>query len=85
MKSDGLMDSHGGGRIEEWRSSDEGKTWQQERDLTPTASKFAGWRFNNVQPVTKPGGEIVPGMLLFYGWGDPYSPQAKAFLIDGTH
>jgi hypothetical protein len=48
-------------------------------------SKFSGWRFNNVQPVTKPGGEIVPGMLLFYGWGDSYSPQAKAFLIDEMH
>ena len=84
LESDGLMDSHGGGRIEEWCSSDQGETWQRERDLTPTVSKFSGWRFNNVQPVTKPGGEIVPGMLLFYGWGDPYSPQAKAFLIDET-
>ena len=84
LESDGLMDSHGGGRIEEWRSSDRGMTWQCERDLTPTASDFSGWRFNNLQPVTKPGGEIVPGMLLFYGWGDPYSPQAKAFLIDET-
>ena len=84
LDSDGLMDSHGGGRIEEWRSSDRGKTWQRVRDLTPSAPKFAGWRYNNVQPVTKPGGEIVPGMLLFYGWGDPDSPEARAFLIDET-
>tara|TARA_R110002096_G_scaffold74283_20_gene176140 strand:- start:853 stop:1068 length:216 start_codon:yes stop_codon:yes gene_type:complete len=61
---------------------DKGKTWQQIRDLTPSGSQFSGWRFNNVQPVTKPGGEIVPGMLLFYGWGERDSPQARAFLID---
>lgn len=82
LESDGLMDSHGGGRIEEWNSTDRGKTWQRIRDLTPGDPQFSGWRFNNVQPVTKPGGEIVPGMLLFYGWGDPDSPQACAFLID---
>ncbi len=84
LDSTGYMDTHGGGRIEEWSSEDNGKTWQRLRDLTPTGENFSGWRYNNVQPVTKPGGEIVPGMLLYYGWGDPDSPEARAFLIDET-
>jgi hypothetical protein len=84
LDSPGYMDSHGGGRIEEWSSLDDGKTWKALRDLTPTGKEYSGWRYNNVQPVTKPGGEIVPGMLLFYGWGDIDSPEARAFLIDET-
>ena len=82
LDSPGYMDSHGGGRIEEWASKDEGRSWKRLRDLTPTGKKYAGWRYNNVQPVTKPGGEIVSGMLLFYGWGDLDSPEGRAFLID---
>ena len=75
------MDKHGGGRIEEWISSDRGNTWQKKRDLTPDKSKYPGWKFNNIQPVTKSDGSVVDGMLLFYGWKDKYAPEAKAFLL----
>jgi len=80
--SPGYMDKHGGGRVEEWVSTDKGDTWKKARDLTPADPKYAGWRFNNVQPVRKPGGEIVDGLLIFYGWGSLDDPEAKAFLID---
>lgn len=82
LKTDGYMDKHGGGRIEEWISSNKGKTWKKARDLTPGRTDYPGWRFNNIQPVRRPGGEIVDGMLLFYGWGDQNAPEARAFLLD---
>ncbi len=82
LSSDQYMDKHGGGRMEEWISSDQGSTWTKIRDLTPDSSKYPGWRYNNVQPVRRPGGQIVNGMLLFYGWGDPEASGARAFLID---
>jgi hypothetical protein len=77
----GYMDKHGGGSIEEWTSSDKGNTWKRKRDLTPDKSKYPGWKFNNVQPVTRPNGRIVDGMLLFYGWKDINAPEARAFLL----
>jgi hypothetical protein len=40
-----------------------------------------GWRFNNVQPVVRPDGSTVDGMLLFYGWKDKDAPEARAFLL----
>ncbi len=51
------------------------------RDLTPDKSKYPGWRYNNIQPVTRPDGSIVDGMLLFYGWKDRNAPEARAFLL----
>ena len=81
LHSKGYMDKHGGGDIEEWTSADQGKTWKKARDLTPDGSKYAGWRFNNVQPVTRPDGSFVEGMLLFYGWKDCNAPTAQAFLL----
>lgn len=80
----GYMDRHGGGRIEEWVSDDEGSRWQKQRDVSPTSPKYAGWRFNNVQPVVRPDGSAVDGMLLFYGWKDENAPEATAFLMDET-
>ncbi len=77
----GYMDRHGGGRIEEWISGDGGDTWAKRRVVSPVSSEYAGWRFNNVQPVVRPDGSIVEGMLLFYGWSDPDSPDAVAFLL----
>jgi hypothetical protein len=82
LKTEGYMDKHGGGRIEEWISSNKGTTWERARDLTPANTHYPGWRFNNIQPVRRPGGEIVDGMLLFYGWGDKNAPEARAFLLD---
>ena len=78
----GIMDSHGGGRIEHWVSNDKGNTWSQHRDITPDPARYPGWRFNNVQPVLRPDSSAVDGMLLFYGWPDPVSPVGVAFLLD---
>jgi hypothetical protein len=75
------MDGYGGGAVEEWISRDKGDTWKKQRDLTPDESQYPGWQYNNVQPVTRPNGSAVDGMLLFYGWKDNESPEAKAFLL----
>jgi hypothetical protein len=75
------MDKHGGGRIEEWISADKGSSWKKLRDVTPRQKPYKGWRFNNVQPVVRPDGSIVEGMLLFYGWQDKDLPEATAFLV----
>ncbi|MEJ6733033.1 MAG: BNR-4 repeat-containing protein [Verrucomicrobiia bacterium] len=77
----GYMDKHGGGRLEEWVSSNDGDTWTKHRDLSPDPTKYAGWRFNNVQPVVRPNGHPVDGMLIFYGWLDEDLPEAQAFLL----
>jgi len=81
LDSDGYMDKHGGGTIEEWISSDNGNSWALHRDLTPDPSKYPGWRYNNIQPVTKSDGSNVDNMLLFYGWLDLNAPEAEAFLL----
>ena len=81
FKTGGYMDKHGGGRIEEWVSSDKGNTWEMLQDLTPDTSEYPDWKFNNIQPVTNPDGSIVEGMLLFYGWKQKDDPKAKAFLL----
>ncbi len=78
----GYMDKHGGGQIEEWVSEDKGKSWKKHRDVTPDPESYPGWRFNNIQPVLRPDGTVVEGMLLFYGWEDTDEPKAKAFLLD---
>ncbi len=75
------MDRHGGVRIEEWVSRDRGRSWSKRRTLSPDGERFAGWRFNNVQPVLHPDGTEVRGMLLFYGRRDADVPTAKAFLV----
>ena len=77
----GYMDRHGGGRIEEWISRDNGHTWRKHRTLAPTGKQDAGYRFNNVQPVLHSDGSEVEGMLLFYGWKDTDAPEATAFLL----
>jgi hypothetical protein len=75
------MNRHGGGRIEEWISQDKGNSWKKTRDLMPNSKPYRGWRYNNIQPVVRPDGRIVDGMLLFYGWKDQNTPEAKAFLL----
>jgi len=77
----GYMDRHGGGRIEEWISRDQGFTWNRQRTISPVRKPHQGWRFNNVQPVLRPDGSELEGMLLFYGWKDQDAPKAKAFLL----
>lgn len=81
----GYMDRHGGGRLEEWVSDDQGNHWTHRREVSPNSQQYAGWRFNNVQPVVKPDGSTVDGMLLYYGWKDENDPKASAFLLhEGT-
>ena len=80
----GYMDRHGGGRIEEWTSRDSGRHWEKSQQVSPTGQEYCDWRFNNVQPVVRPDGTEVPGMLLFYGWDDPDLPSAQAFLLHRT-
>lgn len=77
----GYMHNRGGGRIEEWVSTDGGDRWTRIRDLTPDPVQYPGWRFNNIQPVNHPDGTGVDGMLLCYGWKDENAPTAKAFLL----
>jgi hypothetical protein len=81
LDAGGYMNSYGGGNIEEWVSTDRGNTWNKYRDLTPDKSRYPGWKYNNIQPVTRPDGSIVDCMLLFYGWKDENAPKAKAFLL----
>ena len=79
---EGVNYSHGGGRIEHWVSKDKGDTWNLHREITPDSTQYPGWAFNNVQPVVRPDGSIVDGMLIFYGWLDGEKPDAVAFLLD---
>ncbi|MHC4532402.1 MAG: BNR-4 repeat-containing protein [Planctomycetota bacterium] len=81
LDTGGYIDSYGGGAVEEWVSVDKGNTWKKQRDLTPDKSRYPGWNYNNIQPVTRPDGSFVDGLLLFYGWKDKESPEAKAFLL----
>ena len=81
LDTGGYMDRYGGGAVEEWVSADKGNTWTKQRDLTPEESRYSGWKYNNIGPVTKPDGSFADGMLMFYGWKDKESPEAKAFLV----
>ncbi len=81
LTEEGFMDKHGGGRIEEWTSGDEGNTWKKAWEITPDKTRYAGWKFNNIQPVKRPDGTIVENMLLFYGFKDSDEPKAEAFLL----
>jgi hypothetical protein len=81
LDTDGYMDRYGGGAVEQWTSADDGNTWKKQRDLTPDRSKYPGWKYNNIQPVTRPDGSIVDDMLLFYGWKHEDAPEARAFLL----
>jgi hypothetical protein len=82
MNKPGINYTHGGGRIEHWVSRDKGNTWTMHRDITPSAAEYPGWSFNNVQPVVRPDGTVVDGMLVFYGWLDERIPDGVAFLLD---
>ena len=48
LDTGGYMDRYGGGTVEEWISHDKGNTWKRQRDLTPEASEFPGWKYNNI-------------------------------------
>ncbi len=78
----GVNNTHGGGRIEQWVSKDHGNTWAKFRDITPDPQRYAGMRYNNIQPILRPDGSAVDGMLLFYGWKHDTEPDGVAFLLD---
>lgn len=78
---EGNMDRYGGGNIKEWCSYDKGNTWKKSRDLTPNSPEYAGWKFNNIQPIKDPKGNVKEGMLLLYGWKDSEALKGKAFLL----
>ena len=59
----------------------QGKTWNKQRELSPGQKQFTGWRFNNVQPVVRPGGSEVDGMLLFYGWKDTEDSPGQSISV----
>jgi len=84
LDTGGYMDRYGGGAVEEWISRDKGDSWIKQRDLTPDESRYPGWKYNNIQPVTRSDGSLVGGMLLFYGWTAKESPEAKAFMLHAT-
>lgn len=81
LDPDQRMDKHGGGRVEEWISRDDGHTWERLRDLTPDSGQFPDWRFNNIRPVTHPGGSPLPGWYVCYGWPPGGAPNGRAFLL----
>jgi len=81
LDTGGYMDRYGGGAIEEWISTDKGNAWKKKRDLTPKESRYSGWKYNNIQPITRSDGSFAERMLIFYGWKDKQSPEAKAFLV----
>lgn len=74
VESDGLpteMDAYGyGQRVERWISSDDGKSWQLDEDLTPVP----GLRYQNVQFVSDNMKREFDDLFLFYGWKDTNSP-----------
>lgn len=82
FESEKDVDRYGGGDIEEWVSVDDGDTWKKARDVMKGEGEYAGWRFNNVQPVTRPDGSDVEGMFIFYGWDARDLSSTKAFLVD---
>jgi len=64
-----------GDAIEEWRSDATGKNWKKIDVLTPNT----GRRYQNIQFVVGAKGEVMPGMLFFYGW-KPEGKQGTGYL-----
>lgn len=75
-----FMDKHGGGKIEKWTSSDQGRSWVKKHDVFSKESPYANWRFNNIKPLVDARGNVRKGMFIFYGWNENKS-TAKAFLM----
>jgi hypothetical protein len=77
---------YGGGTLEEWVSKDNGRSWQQEREIIPEPRLI----YNNPKPVVNIRGEVQPEWLLCYGWEGPEGVwmmaegkpnRGKAFLL----
>jgi len=71
---------YGGGPLQEWRSTDDGDTWQQISDITPQT----GLLCNNPRPIEGVEGSPLKRSLVFFGWegpdgilpGDPFKGRA---------
>jgi len=68
---DGETLSYGGGEVEEWVSSDGGRSRSPKRRLVPVP----GLMYNNPRPVDLANGGELDDYLLFYGWQGPESIQ----------
>ena len=83
LNTGGYMDKHGGGRIEEWISPDK-ETPGKRQNISPDQEKYKNWKYNNIQPVTRPDGSVVDGMILFYGWKHKEAPKQRHFYCTKT-
>jgi hypothetical protein len=82
-EQDGSALSYGGGMVEEWRSVDEGASWEKGRDLVPEE----GLIYNNPKLVEASSGDVLDGTVVFYGWQGPGSIQVQtgSLVADGSH
>ena len=70
------MDSNGWGtRIEKWVSDRNGENWKLVRDISPRP----GYKYQNIQFVSRDLRQRVKGLLLFYGWQKTFG-SGTAFL-----
>ena len=70
------MDRYGwGSKVEEWVSDASGENWKLARDLTPKP----GYKYQNIQFVSRDLRDRVKGLLLFYGWQKTFG-AGTAFL-----
>jgi hypothetical protein len=74
------MDRYGwGDRIELWSSQD-GKTWNLSKDLTPVP----GLKYQNVQFILGGNGEPSRNGILFYAWDTPDGPGTGFLYLNSS-
>ena len=72
------MDSYGWGtKVEEWVSDRNGENWKLVRDLSPKP----GYKYQNIQFVSRDLRERVKDLFLFYGWQSAFG-SGTALLWD---
>ena len=72
------MDSYGWGtKVEEWVSDRSGENWELVRDLSPKP----GYKYQNIQFVSRELRKRVKDLFLFYGWQSAFG-SGTAFLWD---
>ncbi len=73
------MDQYGwGDAVEIWISDSRGENWKRVRDLTPSH----GYKYQNIQFVSRDLETPVSGLVLFYGWKDS-SASGAGYIWDG--
>lgn len=58
---------YGGGSLQHWESRDHGDSWQRLAILDPDPELI----YNNPRPIITSKGNVMEGMLVFYGWKGP--------------